>query len=224
MKKTLLNILLAGAAASSACAASAGVIQTFGFGSAVQTVTNSANFDLNTSVANTYAEGGLLFNASGSGQNNGCGYAGFDCYDDPSELSSAFEGNYMATAGNNAYVSIRKGDGSDFYRAEFAVGSGYGTLYGFWKTFNNALQTGSGNFSQADGVVLGLTDLAGFDEIRFFAFSSAGKSSGFSAAAIDQVRVGVPEPGSFALFGAALAGLVSVRRRRGLSPGAGQQA
>jgi hypothetical protein len=221
MKKTLLNIIVAGVTASGACAASATVVQTFGFGSAVQMVTNAAAFDLNTSLSNNYAEGGLLFQATGSGQNNGCGYAGIDCYDLPSELSPSFEGNYLATAGNNAYISIRKGDGSDFYNIEFAVGSGYLSLFGHWKSFNNALLTGSGNFSQADGNVLGLSDSAGFDEIRYFAFSSPGQTAGWSAAAIDQVRVGVPEPGSFALFGAALAGMAGVRRRRArVSPGA----
>lgn len=214
MKKALLKLAMGLGAAGVMTAASAGVIQSFGVGSAVKQVTNSAHFDANTSVANNYAEDGLLFRYFGSANNNGCGYAGFNCYDDPSELSSAFEGNYMATAGTNAYVSVRKGDGSDFYMLEFAAGSGYSNLHGFWRTFNDGVQTAQGNFSKARGAVLGLMDMNGFDEVRYFAFSTANKQSGFSAAAFDEVRVGVPEPGVLALFGLALFALVGLRRKQ----------
>lgn len=119
----------------------------------------------------------------------------------------------MATAGNNAYVSVRKADSSDFYRLEFAAGSGYLNLNGFWRTFNNGLQTAQGNFSRARGAVLGLADGNGFDEVRYFAFSTANRRSGFSSAAFDEVRVGVPEPGALALFGLALFALVGLRRK-----------
>lgn len=194
--------------------AQAAVIQSFGVGSAVKTVTNFANFDANKALANSYVENGLLFKFTGSAKNNNCGYAGVNCYDDPSELSPAFAGNYMATAGTNAYLSVKKSDGSDFYRIEFAAGSGYLSLNGFWRTLNDGVQTGQGNFSAADGAVLGLTDLAGFDEVRYFAFSTANKQTGFSAPAFDEVRVGVPEPGSLALFGLGLMGIVGFKRRK----------
>lgn len=214
MKKMLLKLSVAALAAAAVCSASAAVLQSFGAGSVVRTVTNSATFDANTSLANDYTEGGLLFHFSGSGANNGCGYAGFDCYDSPSEIGIGFEGNYMATAGSNAYVSIRKADGSDFERIEFAVGSGYLNLNGYWRTFNDAVQTGAGNFSRNGGGILALSDLAGFDEVRYFAFSTANRTSGFSSAAIDSVVVGVPEPGSAALFGLGLLGLMGLRRTR----------
>ena len=214
MKRALVKLMTGVAAAAAMAAASAGVTQSFGVGSAVKQVTNAAHFDANNGLANNYVEDGLLFSYFGSARNNNCGYAGFDCYDDPSELSPAFSGNYMATAGTNAYVSVRKNDGSDFYMLEFAAGSGYLNLNGFWRTFNDGLQTAQGNFSAARGAVLGLVDTNGFDEVRYFAFSTANKQSGFSAAAFDEVRVGVPEPGALALFGLGLFGMTLLRRQR----------
>ena len=214
MKTTLIKFSIAALAAACACGATAAVIQTTGAASSVKTVLHAADFELNTTQANDYAEGGLLFRYTGSGNNNECGYAGFDCYDDPSELGAGFAGNYMATAGNNAYVSVRKGDGSDFNFIEFAAGSGYASVFGHWKTYNDSVLTGSGNFSSPNGLILGLSDLAGFDEVRYFAFSSNGRTTGFSSAAIDSVRVGVPEPESMGMFGLGLLGMAGLLRRR----------
>lgn len=213
--RPLLKHVIAIAATTVAMGASAAVVQSFGTGSAVKTVTNSAHFDANATLANNYVEDGLLFHFAGSANNNGCGYAGTNCYDDPSELSSSFSGNFMATAGTNAYVSVRKNDGSDFYMVEFSAGSGYLNLNGFWRTLNDGVQTGQGNFSAGDATVLGLADAAGFDEVRYFAFSTANRQTGFSSPAFDEVRVGVPEPGSLALFGLGLMGMVGVRRSKG---------
>jgi hypothetical protein len=213
MKSGLLKLMMGVSMAGAMAAASASVTQSFGVGSAVMQVTNAAHFDANTALANNYVEDGLLFSYFGSARNNNCGYAGINCYDDPSELSPAFEGNYMATAGQNAYVSVRKADGGDMYMVEFAAGSGYLNLNGFWRTFSDGVQTAQGNFSKARGAVLGLVDMSGFDELRYFAFSTANKQSGFSAAAIDEVRVGVPEPGALALFGLALFGMLALRRK-----------
>jgi hypothetical protein len=63
--------------------------------------------------------------------------------------------------------------------------------------------------------VLGLSDAAGFNEVRVYTFDSANDTSGYSAAAIDSVRAfTIPEPGSLALAWLAGLGLASLRRRR----------
>ncbi|MFS2024356.1 hypothetical protein ACL58G_14345 [Massilia sp. GER05] len=208
------RLLCAAALTLVAQCAGAAVLQTLGAGTAVGSVTNAAHFDLNTALANDWVEDGLLFHASGYGANNGCGYAGVDCYDAVSELSPAFSGNYFATSGTNAYISVRRADGADFYRIEFAAGSGYQSLNGYWATYADGQRTGSGNFSSPRGAVLGLVDGNGFDEVRYFAFSTANRQAGYSAPALDEVRVGLPEPASPALCAAALAGMAAVRRRR----------
>jgi MYXO-CTERM domain-containing protein len=137
-----------------------------------------------------------------------------DCYDAVSELSPAFSGNYFATSGTNAYISVRRADGADFYRIEFAAGSGYQALNGYWATYADGQRTGSGNFSSPRGAILGLVDGNGFDEVRYFAFSTANRQAGYSAPALDEVRVGLPEPTSPALWAAALAGMAAALRRR----------
>lgn len=217
MKQSFIVLLMAALAAGAAFNTSASVVQTFGTGSAVQQARYSADFELNTDLSNDYVEGGLLFSFNGTGDNAGCGFAGVHCVE-PGELySAAFGGNYMATDGMNAYLSIRSLQ-RDLTAIELAVDSGYNNIHGFWQAFRDQDLVGSGHFSLGaggSGGVLGLKAQAGFDELRYFAFSSAGRSSGFSAPAIDSVRAfAVPEPSSALLSLAGLLGLAGLTRRR----------
>jgi len=224
MKKSLLLLpLLCGAWL--AQPASAGVVQTLGTGSATPAATHlsySAGFEANTELASDWLEDGLLFSQVGglSADNGGCGYAGELCLAYAGQVySEAFSGNFFATAGYNAYLSIRS-TGPDLDGIEFAVDSGYATVHLLWQTWLDGVLTGTGKAdlgAQGVGGVLGLSDASGFDEVRLYTFDSASDSSGYSTPQIDSVRAfAVPEPGSFALaaLGAALM-LGTTRRRRG---------
>jgi hypothetical protein len=216
MKKSIIQALVAALAFGAAASASATVLQSFGAATAVRTTTNAATFEGNTLLANDWVEGGLLFHYSGSGDNNNCGYGdSLECFDSVSELGDGFSGNYMATAGSNAYISVRKASGDNFHGIEFAASSLFVNLNGYWRTLNDNVVTGSGNFSAASGKVLGLYDAAGFDEVRYFTFARPNLTTGFSSPAIDSVRVGeIPEPASLLMIGAGLLGLAGSRRKK----------
>lgn len=224
MHKTFTLPLLLACAAITLPAAAA-VVATTGAGSATPSAAHlayTASFEGNTGLSNSWAEGGLNFTQVNAlaADNGGCGYAGVDCADPAAGLffSEAFEGNFFKTAGFNAYLSIKSAS-TVLHGIEFAADSGYATIYLMWQTWLDGVQTGTGKLSLGTGGVgdvLGLSDLAGFNEVRVYAFDSASDNSGFSAAAIDSVRgFTVPEPGSLGLAGAAALGLLGVRRRRG---------
>ncbi|PTT91468.1 hypothetical protein DBR42_03740 [Pelomonas sp. HMWF004] len=207
--------------------ATAAVVQTTGAGSATPGATHltyAADFETNTTLASPWSEGGLQFSHTGLGNDNGgCGYAGEFCVDlgAGQTYSQAFSGNYFATAGSNAYLSIRS-TATRLNGIEFAVDSGYANIFVMWQTWLNGALTGTGRVSLgAAGVgdVLGLSDAVGFNEVRVYAFDSATDTSGYSVPAIDSVRgFTVPEPGMLGLVGIAalgLMGVTGVRRRRG---------
>jgi hypothetical protein len=208
-----------------ATATQAGVVQTYGSGSAVTTVNHSAGFEGNTSVAANYSEGGLDFTDSSNSGNGGCGYAYTNCVVDPTDptdvFSLAFSGNYFAADGTNARLSIRSQGAEDLSAIEFAFSSGFLDMFGLWETFRDGVQTGTGRFNVLDsytGTVIGLSDAAGFDEVRLAAFHNGTATTGLSAPAIDDVRAqtaqALPLPASWTLVAGALAALAFTRRRR----------
>lgn len=202
--------------------AMAGVVQTTGSGSGTPGVAHlsyAADFEANTNLDSPWSEGGLLFTHTGlANDNGGCGFAGEFCVDLTAgeQYSQAFSGNYFATAGTNAYLSIRS-QGPALHGIEFAVDSGYANIYLMWQTWLDGALTGSGRVSLGPagvGDVLGLSDAAGFIEVRVYAFDSATDTAGYSVPAIDSVRAfTIPEPGSLALALASL-GVAGLRRRR----------
>ena len=205
-----------------ALGSSAGVVQTLGTGSAVSFVQFSADFTANTTLANNYSEGGLLFSHTGfANDNGGCGYAGVNCEANPGEgYSQAFSGNYFATAGTNAYISISSGT-TRLTAIEFAADSGFLDIFLLWETWLDNTRTASGRVALGPGGVggvVGLRDDDGFfNQVRLYTFDSAGDTSGYSTAAIDNVRAfSVPLPGTLALALGALGLMAGLHRRQRL--------
>ncbi len=90
-----------------------------------------------------------------------------------------------------------------------------------WETWLDNTRTASGRVALgASGVggVVGLRDDDGFfNQVRIYTFDSAGDTSGYSTAAIDNVRAfSVPLPGTLALALGALGLMAGLHRRQRL--------
>jgi hypothetical protein len=203
--------------------ARAGMILTFGTGSAVTSVDREATFDnvVTFTNLNGYTEDKLLISV------NNVAYTFFDPTDG-SGLGGFSGGFFYPNGGANGGTLITTTDGAKITGIEFNVGTGYGqTTTNFaWEAFKNGTPDGSGALAVTSGTVLGFSDASGFDKLYIGAYVSLGTAqtanvvTDYQAAAIDNVKVQlqgvspVPEPSTLTLLGIGAAGLGAFGFRR----------
>lgn len=219
----LFKRALVGATLLTTSQVSATIITHTGGGTAVTNVAHIATFDnlaFGDSLLN-YTEGGLSISVD--------------------DTHNSFAGQYYGSGGNNSFVTISTGDGSDFFGLELDVFSGStGFNNVVWQTFKNGIETGFGllrnvnaNFGgpTSQAVTLGWSDIDLFDTIHV----GLGRSSRsgvpgeytnfgqFNFIALDNIKVdlgttsppttAVSEPTALGLFGLGLAFMARVRRK-----------
>ena len=187
----------------------AAVTQTNGAGSAVSNANAIANFENGQLLGNNaYSEGGMRFSSTNlTPNNNDCDAA--SCGGHPG--FSGFSGNYMYGSGyanaTPGYFTIATEGESFFTGLEFVIGNGQTlaseTQNVYWSAYLDGTKVNDGNIAGiAAGQVIGFSDLAGFDELRYT--DSLGTDA---APAFDSVRAQtaapVPVPTAFWLFASA---------------------
>lgn len=140
-------------------------------------------------------------------------------------------GFHYANGGNESYTTIRGVNKEVFGAVDFLFGNGWQSPESFvrYATYLDGVRTGTG-VAEAQGGIMRITDLGGFDELWLNAHNLSPAEFGTSQAlALDDLHLQlwdaqmwqpqlepaalVPEPRQFALFGAALLALSLVRRK-----------
>lgn len=192
-----------------------------GAGTAVISTDFSATFELlgEDQTLSNYQEGGLTFNTIGDSNSSACN-DGTLCNN-----HSGFQGMSGGIYYLPQYGAIITATNNESFSAfEVMVGTGYSDaiLHGVWETYSLGVLTGSGVFDESVGTIVGLSDAAGFDEVRIGTYRQFCVNTMFggctSATALDfasaQLLTTVPIPSAVWLFGSGLVGLIGVTRRK----------
>ena len=217
LKGRIVGLTIVGLLAGAVGSAAAGVIVSFGAGSAVVTADRSAYFDA-VSTGDplwNYTEDHLnvfVDDVAGVGFDPSAGNGGF------------FAGFHYAKGGTFGATSISMADGLPFFAAEFNVGTGYRPPFTFFRyeAWAGGIMVGTAAFQLNSGTVLGFQSTAGgFDRLLIGSYQSlaqaqAATSDSYQAIAIDNLHVQLnapassvaPEPASLALIGSFAVSLV----------------